>query len=378
MKGKGESLGYVPALDGLRAISIAMVVGHHSPLQNAFFFDQGGSGVDVFFVLSGYLISSLLLDERAASGTISLRDFYIRRFLRIVPVFWVFAFVLSIAGTEAPGFLPWVLTYTSNIGLAFGYMALQGGAPLTWSLSMEEQFYVAWPPLVRRFDRPALVRGVVVAIVLTSLWRLVLVERGIYDFPELYCRPDARMDTILWGCLAALVEKEAWFRELRPRILAARRLLLALLLTTGAASYRMAEIEPTYMGRLGFLVQAALTAGVILWVRSCPASRVTLLLGTWPLVWVGKLSYSIYLWHLAVAHFVLNPLFGKLGPLLPAATPSWARWTLGVAAWIAAVVAGGLLSYLAIERPFLRLKSRFTRATLAPEPRGGDRSGPAL
>lgn len=361
MTKKGDSLGYVPALDGLRAISIAMVVGHHSPLQNSFFFDQGGSGVDVFFVLSGYLISSLILDEREETGTISLRDFYIRRFLRIVPVFWVFAFVLSIAGTEGPGFLPWVLTYTSNVGLAFGYMALQGGAPLTWSLSMEEQFYVAWPPLVRRFDARALQRGVVVFIAATTAWRLVLVERGIFNFPELYCRPDARMDMILWGCLAALVEREEWFQALRPRILEARRLLLLLLLVAGAASYRMAEIDPTYMGRVGFLLHGVLTAAVILWVRACPVSRVTVLLGSWPLVWVGKLSYSIYLWHLAVAHFVLTPLFGRVAPLLPAATPSWARWALAVVAWIAAVVAGGLLSYLVIEKPFLRLKSRFAR-----------------
>jgi peptidoglycan/LPS O-acetylase OafA/YrhL len=377
VKGAGESLGYVPALDGLRAISIAMVVGYHSPLHDAFFFSRGDSGVDVFFVLSGYLISSLLLDERAQSGTIRLRDFYLRRFLRIVPVFWVFAFVLAIAGTEAPGALPWVLTYTSNVGLAFGYMAVQGGAPITWSLSMEEQFYAAWPPLARRFGRRALLGGVVVAIAAASLWRLVLVWRGLTGFPELTCRPDARMDMILWGCLAALVEREERFPAIRAWVVAWRRPLIVGLVAAGAVSHRLSEVEPTWLGRAGYLVQGALTAAVILWVRACPASRVTRLLAAWPLVWVGKLSYSIYLWHLGVAHFVLNPLFGKVGPMLPAATPSWARGTLAAATWAAAVVAGGLVSYFAIERPFLRLKSRFARVALAPAS-GSDNPRPGL
>ena len=144
----------MPGLNGMRAIAVTAVVWHHSHpgIAELALTRRGFLGVDIFFVLSGFLITTLLLRERAEFGAISLRQFYVRRTLRIFPLYYAVLLALAAYFTfarqasEREAFfagLPFYLTYTSNWFDASGMMSI------TWSLSAEEQFYLLWPPLLR-------------------------------------------------------------------------------------------------------------------------------------------------------------------------------------------------------------------------------------
>ena len=152
---------YFGALDGLRCLSILMVIGFHAQLTCTSFFHTGQYGVSLFFVISGFLITTLLLREQMTSGTISLKNFYIRRTLRIFPLYYATLFiyialvVLTSHGPERGAFfhnLPWFFTYTNN-----WFVDKDAGEHVTfafaWSLATEEQFYLCWPSIVRYAKR---------------------------------------------------------------------------------------------------------------------------------------------------------------------------------------------------------------------------------
>lgn len=360
---KSASLGYVPALDGLRAISILLVIGHHSPVRHFFPFNHGWVGVDVFFVLSGYLITTLLLRERNRNGKIDLKQFYWRRFLRIVPAFWVWILIIYLSKAEPPEYLLFLILYVSNLAMAFGYMSSEGPGAVTWSLSVEEQFYLCWPPLIKILSPPRILWAALWAILAFTLWRIILIQIGINGFPRLYARPDGRMDVILWGCAAALIEDQSWFGTLKPMIRAARHFLLAALVLFGFASFRLSELGGGYTGQLGFMINAVVTAGIILWIRSCPKALATRILGVPLMSGLGKLSYSMYLWHYVVPGWFFSNLatmaLDTLPPSVTAANPRWLYWGAGAILWMGLIIVPSLISYFLIERPFLRLKARF-------------------
>jgi peptidoglycan/LPS O-acetylase OafA/YrhL len=357
-------LGYVPALDGVRGIAITLVV-----LWHAFHQPVGGFlGVHVFFVLSGFLITTLLLQEWGGKGSISLRHFYFRRGLRLLPALAAMLLAYTAIQTARalvlePGELDlstalkgvgYSAFYISNIVQASG-VVLGVTISQLWSLATEEQFYLLWPFVLVLALRAGAGRRAI-AIVLGAAIALVAANRlylTLADAPRvrLYFAPDTTFDAILVGCLLGL-----WFASGRfPRGLRSRRFALwatppafaygaVIVATTGIESRALyAVLLLPFVAASAVLVLAVLTEG----------SLVARILAVRPFVFLGRISYSLYLWH------TMALVFGRdlLG------LPSLGGVALGLVA--------ATISYYAIEQPFLRLKAR-DRAAVEREDSGRD------
>jgi peptidoglycan/LPS O-acetylase OafA/YrhL len=345
---------YLPALDGLRALSIAAVLLYHDD----YLIPGGYLGVDVFFVLSGFLITSLLFKEWRETGRIVFRRFYLRRALRLFPALAALlavgtAFVLVFPNApQSPHVLKGVgysLVYMTNWA-SIRDPSLFGPLAHIWSLAVEEQFYLLWPILLIVLLRLTRGRWTLIAATFalalaSSVWRLFLLSRGSTPW-RLYVGTDTRADSLFLGCVAAFVLARpgvASFVNRSPRLraaaLGAAILLFALL--------RKTSLEWIGYGRGMFLVVAIAAAVIAVVVASSPDWAITSLLSMPLLVWIGRLSYSLYLWHL--------PIYGLLKA---------GRFGGGIVAIqvsrIVAAFAVAAASYYLIERPFLRLKRRIS------------------
>lgn len=290
-------------LDGLRATAVIAVVVFHFLGEGALV--GGFLGVDIFFVISGYLITSLLLREQAMSGTVCLRRFYLRRARRLLPALFALLLVVGIVEvlrTLKAGGSPFdtitllFLSGTSTMNWARA-LGLSGGGILghIWSLSVEEQFYFLWPLALsaglRLLGKQRTLIAVCVTILLVVVWRILLVEGGA--LPErIYNGTDTRADALLIGCLLALQGVETipqWVRK-TGSIIGATLLLLMM----SALSW-----TSTFMNTLGFTVAAVCSAFLIM-EAVAPHPLSSRILGSPAAVWVGLRSYSLYLWHYPV------------------------------------------------------------------------------
>jgi peptidoglycan/LPS O-acetylase OafA/YrhL len=348
---------YQPALDGLRALSIVAVLLYHDD----YLLPGGFLGVDVFFVLSGFLITSLLLEEWRCRGQIDLRRFYLRRALRLFPALAALllvgtAFALAFPqASQSPHILRGVgysLLYVSNWASIRDPMSL-GPLGHTWSLAVEEQFYILWPlclmGLLRvtggRRSLDLLIVGFVMA---SALWCGTLFLAGS-TYWRLYIGTDSRADSLLIGCAVAVATTH---RDL-PRILGGPR--ATRWLAVSAAGFIVSLMVCTslewrwyYLG--GFLGVAIAASTILIALLSSPDWWITRALCMPPLVWIGRLSYSLYLWHLPIYGFVKAERLGL------------SRVSVIVLKLILSFVAA-IASYYAIERPFLRLKRRLSGPT---------------
>jgi peptidoglycan/LPS O-acetylase OafA/YrhL len=349
-------LGYQPALDGLRAIAVLLVISSH--LQGAPLFHGGPDeitpragwlGVDLFFVLSGFLITSLLLEERQLHGTILLRRFYLRRLLRLVPA--LVALVIAAAlGDIALGISLRVhleslllgLTYTTNIGAALGHFDLSLGH--LWSLAMEEQFYLVWPPLLiillRRASARILGVGVLAVAVAFTAARYAVMPPDARSVDWAFV---TRFDSILLGCAAAFAP------PIVRRLAATPAPFVTALCAMGALVVLTPTSEPVYRG-FTFAFSAA-TAIVVLGLagRGSTLGRfrvVHAIVASLPFVLVGRISYALYLWHRVIEYWVANQ-----------------RLAHGTVITLLASFMAATASYVLIERPFLRRKWRLARTT---------------
>jgi peptidoglycan/LPS O-acetylase OafA/YrhL len=305
----GPRLGYRPALDGVRGLAIAIVVAFH-----AFGWPGGGTlGVDLFFVLSGFLITTLLLEEHGGTGSINVRGFYGRRARRLLPaLFAMLAALLLLAVATAvlaasfPSRLVFgvgaALTYTSNVVVATDPSAMPAALLHLWSLAAEEQFYILWPLLLvalMRVGHVRLVGRVLVALLaLAVLYRLQLLVSGA-SVDRLYYGPDTHADSLLVGCLFG-----CWFASGRlPSIVSsdrARKVSIALALILIGASAVFIESIPS---RLAYGLQLlptgfAVVAAIFVVCAAMGDSAVARALSVGPLVFLGRISYALYLWHL--------------------------------------------------------------------------------
>ncbi|WP_457252395.1 acyltransferase family protein [Pedococcus sp. P5_B7] len=320
---RGGRLGYRPALDGLRGVAVLLVLAQHAGLP---LFPQGGTvGVTLFFVLSGFLITSILRAEHDATGRIDFRGFYLRRARRLLP-----ALALLLIGVSAyllvshQSLLDVVLTagYASNLAGAAGHNL--GNLVHTWTLSLEEQFYLLWPlllPVVARRRRPAVILAVVVALVVA--WRVVLSLSGA-PVERIYFGPDTRADAIVIGCALAFALARTSVRFLRPAAVGSALLLAGMCAAPPQSS-------------LAWLLPPITVASLVL-VAFAAQSTPRLL--TWrPLVATGRISYGLYLWSFPVALSVESRDL-----------PLWASATTVTVVSVALALA----SWFVVERPFQR------------------------
>ena len=350
--GSGGSSTYLPGLDGLRGVAVLLVVAFHASVPG---FGGGFLGVEVFFVISGFLITGILLREIEENGRLDLKNFYIRRALRLLPALVLCLVVLmgvwTVVGEweelrhTSTGAL-YVIFYSVNWARSYGW-GDTGLLSHTWSLSIEEQFYIAWPFCLLLMLRGLGPRKTAVSIaLLTGLVYLSNFLR-IDDtrWTALYLGTWSRAGGLLCG---ASLAAWAWRDPTRVRGLASRYAWLA---APGAAlllavlQLHFAASDP-WLYKIGLPlcgVASSVLIATLSWNESYWFCRLFRLR---PLRWIGKRSYGLYLWH--------YPVFILMTP-----SPWWARISLGagLAIGIAAV------SYHFIEKPYL-LRKRAFRAGL--------------
>ncbi len=343
------------ALDGLRALSILAVLWHHTYEVPTGWraTGRGFLGVDLFFVISGFLIVTLLLRERDRRGAISLKGFYIRRLLRIFPVYYGLLFALSLlfltVGKNAnmrAGFfddLPWALTYTSN------WAGLSTFLAITWSLSAEEQFYVFWPPL-ERFAKGAAVPLLWGLLILSQVIHFGLIDGWMASLGFTPHQPEFLRQTgftpIMLGVLLAHgLHDPRWHARLAGLLHLRGTAVVALFVIV----FICTVAPPDLTGWPRFSLHLAMTvlvgASVI---REDHLLQPMLRLP--PLVRIGMLSYGMYLLHMLCRHGCKTVLT-KLGLVQD-------FWLFPATLVVTVVVAQA--SFQFYEQRFLKLKDRFS------------------
>lgn len=348
--------GRIPGLDGLRAVAVLLVVFAHTCQTHGFpgretvprWGKLGAVGVDVFFVLSGFLITTLLCRERDRAGWVSLRGFYRRRILRIVPAyvaFLLFVAALQLAGRADLSGPDWLaaLTYTMNFR---PHPAWEVGH--LWSLSIEEHFYLVWPLAFIALSPRWAVRALAVTLVAGPALRwAVLLFKPEWSAMAGEWTP-TRLDAIAVGCLVALVAR-------RPGGVA-RLDALARWWPAALLALLLGLVGGVVSGKFGLGVTPSVVAfsvGVLVWAAARRGPR---WLELRPVVAVGVGSYSLYLWQ--------QPFLNPRSELWWAAFPQ----NLAFAGLAAA------LSYFLVERPFIRIKA--ARPGRAGEDAGRPAGGP--
>jgi peptidoglycan/LPS O-acetylase OafA/YrhL len=344
----------LPSLDGLRAVSIFMVViGHCSKtitgLSNSTymllgFIGSGRVGVSIFFVISGFLITTLLVREQLSTHTISLKDFYIRRAFRIFPAFyayWLVAFVLALLG----------YTHLSRSDLVSAAIYIWNYVPRnvdtwflghTWSLSVEEQFYLLWP-LILKLSGPKLGKRAALAVVITApLIRLSSYFLLPSTRPRIGMMLHTRADSLMIGALLALIcLNEDHLRMLR-RVVGSWLIPVASMCFLVIDTLLTMHFKGTYVLSIGYSLQNLTIALLMAHVVFYDKTILGRILNSPVVVHVGLISYSLYLWQ-QLFLTTNNATFSGLFP-----------WNI-VCAFAAAE-----LSYHMLEKPFLRWRKRFS------------------
>ena len=359
--------GRIPGLDGLRALAILIVVaGHlnvrfeHEPAHQSLLWKMAGSGgigVDVFFVLSGYLITTLLVREFERNGRIALGSFYLRRAFRILPAFYLYvgaiALLVPLAG--------WMVSAKEFL---LAGLFLYDYAPLPhpwlvghlWSLAVEEQFYIFWPVLLGtclvRWGRHGAIRVALGLIVFGAAMR-AYDEHFAYvrflgrDFMMLH----TRVDTLMFGCLFALCSGlprfEAVYTKFKRFWWVAPLWFLAggnILTRFGGLNFRLSP---------GMTLNGLAIAFFILYVARSPESWLGRTLAWRPFAYLGVISYSMYLW---------QEIF---------TAPENTSWTGRMPGMLLCIAVAPVLSYELVERPVLTLRARWMGKSRADLPFAG-------
>ena len=344
--------GEIPSLNGWRAVSVLMVLIAHSdsvmdPASLRYYL--GELGVRFFFVISGFLITWLLLREHAESGGVNLKAFYVRRVFRILPVYYAFLVVCYLLRGSYPGGLS-TGEWTANLLFLTNYTDAGWVTGHLWTLAVEEQFYILWPMVfVQCFKRRERTLGLILSGVLVAC----PVTRGIA-----YLRGDEhsmvfnrfsflmQADVLAAGCLAATV---FWYRPALWNLLRAN---MSVCIVAGCLLVSVFWLLPEIPGAnlirvpLGPSLQAL--GFLLLLLPSLLEPEKFRILNAKPVVWVGVLSYSIYIWHVLLVPATWRD-GGAISTRILFSNPGWLVTALLVA----------MVSYYLLEKPFLGLRKRF-------------------
>jgi peptidoglycan/LPS O-acetylase OafA/YrhL len=372
----GPKLGRRPVLDGLRGIAVSLVMLEHTGLVH-----NGFMGVDVFFALSGFLITTLLYEEWDRSGGFSFRRFYERRSRRLLPALFLLVGVFSILYVTADPFTGWALgprdattlLFVNNWIAGFGHSTQLGALNPTWSLAQEEQFYLLWPLalwlLLRRGVSPTIVMGLLLASAAALVVAVPLVH-GADPMYSTYFSPLDRGAELLVGCAGAVLWHNGLLAQWRTRLAAHGRALtgrgntqasetgrgraraqglraawvsratqgprpviqalvapLARQLAAGVLIYmfihQLLDVEKVNERSI-FLTANVLAIAVILLLIDIPTAPLTRILSLAPLRYLGKISYCLYLVHLLIHNLLVHYLPGH-------STDFYAATTIGSA-----------------------------------------------
>jgi peptidoglycan/LPS O-acetylase OafA/YrhL len=327
--------GRIGELDGLRGIAIAMVVIFHyfqitlvARPGSAIAYLQAAArlswtGVDLFFVLSGFLIGGILLDSRASTNYYSV--FYKRRFLRIVPVYAVTLLLTAVLvslrlGPESGPFqwlttegAPWYayLTFTQNFWMTHAGSFGCNGLAMTWSLAVEEQFYLTVPLYIRALSRRWLARFLVIGICGAPLLRTLLLRFGSDSSVGIYTMMLCRSDALLLGVLAAVLLRNDRCRErIRSAGIAFYISIPMFLVGLGFLTVRAWNLNTSIMKSVGYTWVALFYVTILLFVLTRPDSVFSRALRMKWLCWLGTLAYGIYLFHTGVQYLLFGLIWG--------------------------------------------------------------------
>lgn len=350
-------LGYQPSLDGLRAGAIGLVLLEHSGLE---IFDGGRNGVIVFFVLSGFLISKLLIEEWGRTSTIDIKSFYVRRTIRIMPAPLVMIGIMYLLrgqyfgpGEEQAYFVKELIfagLYITNL------RPLWGGVPdyvqttylsHTWSLSVEEHFYLVWPWLFQSLRLPArsadnAIRGLLWFAFIIAIVRqlLVVVFEDLVSF-SLFSFDGFAIGAALAFALHAGAGQRLLAVLAREWVFWAALGTMALDLFIGSWSHGYSYVYFSYIG-----IASAAMIGHLVLNREGSGHR---LLTLAPVVYIGQISYSLYLWHVPIQAFFSRNRY-----------PDWPVVQILIIEWTLTLVVS-MASYHLLERPLVALRKRFSR-----------------
>lgn len=295
---------YIPAIDGLRAVAISLVVGAHYGLDR---FVPGGFGVTLFFFISGFLISRLLLQEYALTNTVSISQFYIRRFLRLAPALIVMIAIVSFVFFMLNGF---VVPSEISAGMFYFmnyYLLIEGPTQMPlgalWSLAVEEHYYLVFPALIALYGKHTkpLVLFLLSLCVAVLIWRIILVIRLHVPMNRTYLSTDTRLDSILFGAVLAVALQTEWRNRLQAVLVNQFVVAFAILLLLLSFLYR----DPVFRETLRYTIQGTALLSIFYCALVAPGfSFIRKGLECSFAIWIGKLSYAIYLWHNAVQFFV--------------------------------------------------------------------------
>ncbi len=361
---RAASMSRIPSLDGLRALSIFLVMGlhtiqrfnlsHHVPRLWYAIFD-GDTGVFIFFVISGYLITSLLLHEQQKRGSISMGSFYFRRAMRILPPIYLYVAVLLL--------LAWagrlVVTKIDVLSALFFFHNYLTSSPTWslehfWTLSVEEQFYFIWPCILYYClrHRPGIAGRMTAAKVAIAVIVVSPVIRVVsFRLPIAYLHHSGmfhmRADSLMFGCVVALMQGTPLFEHIysiATKIWWLPPVVIFLSDCLGARFQNYWELP------LGITVTGIAIAFFLLWCVRNPHSAVGRVLNARPIVHIGVLSYSIYVWQTLFLHHNNATVFG----------PSLRFISTFPGNWLAILVVAEI-SYYLVEQPSLRLRGRLMR-----------------
>ena len=314
----------IPSLYGLRGVAALVVVLYHYCIDWKVGDFPGYYSVTLFFELSGLLITWLLLKEIDTTGRIDRRQFYIRRSLRLFPVFYFVWILCRLAG-------PFAGSWAYLLYLGDYFTALTGRYSLltsAWSLGVEEKFYLIWPQLIVRTNLKSMTRILVAVLLIEPIYREILTLLGHEYYTHFAF--ETNLDPIVLGCLIAVLAKRGW----SPPVWMLHPVSLVISIALAVVFWRSSELVIFVLA----LILLYVVCKPPFWLNNAVTR------------FLGLISYSLYLCHEYTAEVLWPRLFGPAHSL-PAA--------VGISLQIFLAIAGATILYFAIERPFLRLKDRF-------------------
>lgn len=344
----------IPSLNGLRAISIITVMLAHL-VWNKF---PGGFGVAIFFFISGFLITLLLIREHRETGKIALAAFYIRRLLRLYPALIVFLISASAVAAFYQKIdlmtLLAALFYFMNYYFSYS-LKTEISVPVghTWSLSVEEHFYMLFPVILGFVISKSTKAQV---YVIASLIVIPLILRCLYaglnfDIKFNYYLTETRIDSIAWGCLLAILASKPDYQKYLLKLASNYGLIISLIVLIVSFAIRSELFRET----LRYTLQGAALFVVFIKILNLdPASKVYRILNSKPADWIGKLSYSLYLWH------------GLWVWLMYQVLPENQNFSFAIIGLTGSLITA-CISYYYVEKPFLNMRKNFTRKYQKPE-----------